>query len=73
MDTKNTRTKTMPKMQIAILEQTKKETKMTKPTQETKQQKKQNNIQHTNIKLLSPKADVLTKLDYGRVSARLQI
>jgi len=28
---------------------------------------------NTNRKLLSPKADVLTKLDYDRSSARLQV
>ena len=56
MDTQKTKPKKMPKMHITILEQTKKETK----TMTT-------NKQHNNIKLLSPKADVLAKLDYGRV------
>ena len=66
MDTKNTKTKTMPKMQIALLEQTKKK-------RGKNQMKTQNNEKHNNNKLLNPKADVLTKLDYGRVSARLQV
>ena len=42
MDTKNARTKTMPKMQIAILEQTEKKrgrNKMTPPISEIKEKK----------------------------------